>query len=542
MIAPRQELLPKLMPQRRRSDTIRRERLHRILSDTFEYEAVLVSAPAGYGKSTLAVDWYHDCGLPAAWLSLDRQDEDPLTFVSNLVAAVRAAFPGALGELVDRLEAGAVPGDASALIEQFIAAVQSEIDDLFVLVLDDIHELENAPETLAALDTLTRGVPMSMRLQLLSRSRPELPSLARMIAQRRAFAISAQDLAFTEEESIEFLKRCGIVEAESQDELVRRADGWAAALVILADHYDPTRSPRHATAPGSEFVLSDFIEQEILGRLQEPSLNLLSACAVLESFDVALVRELAGVEEAQDSLRALEGTSHLLTRLDDDWFRMHSLLREHLLGRLRREDPERLLQLRRSAAATLARRGRRREAVELSIAAEDWAEVVPEVLDLRHELYQRGEWATLSGWISRLPPEVLESVPDLSMTQARLVTRMQRGQEGLSQLDALDERDLTVEQRARRELYRAVAFRQLGQLSDAVASCRRSRQLGLEELPDDAAIFAEIDLEEAVTLGQSGQFAASKERFETAAQGFERLADQHRAAEAYDGLGAALFH
>lgn len=532
---------PKLTPPRRRSDTIRRERLHERLSDSLEYETVVVSAPAGYGKSTLAVDWCDDIGLPTAWLSTDRADTDPLTFVSDLVGAVRVAFPETLQDVATRLDARATPAEAIELIGQFIASVHREIDDLFLLVIDDIHVLDDAPEALAVLDALVSGPPMSMRIYALSRTLPRLPSLARMTAQRRAFSLGAEDLEFTNEEATEFLRRSGIEAGGGQLDVVQRAGGWAAALAILADHYDPSR-PRGGTAPGSEFVLSDFIEYEVLGRLPPEQLSILSACSVLDSFDAEFAEALTGDPGAAMHLRELEGTNHLITSLSDNWLRMHALLREHLLDRLARDERDRLLQLRRSAAALSARRGLRREAIELSIDAGDWAEVVRELHDVREELYQRGEWTTLISWLDRLPAEILDDDADLSMTRARLATKMLEGQSGLARLESIKEQELTVDQRARRELYRAASLRQVGRLSDSIAACRRARLVAAEELPDDDSFFPEIDLEEGIALGEAGQFAAASERFQSAADRFDEAADHHRTAEANEQLGNTLFY
>ncbi len=541
MVTVDHEFSPKLTPPRRRSDTIRRDRLHGVLSDALEYEVVVVSAPAGYGKSTLAIDWSDDAGVPVAWLSLDRQDIDPLVFISDLVGAVRVAFPDALEDVHQRLVGGAKPSDASTLIGQFVASAHRDIDDLFLMVIDDVQVLEGADDALAALDTLVRGLPLSMRLYILSRTMPRLSSLPRMSAQRRALSLGGTDLEFTDDEAVEFLRRSGIDGASSQLDVVQRAGGWAAALAILADHYDPSRA-QGGTAPGSEFVLSDFIDHEVLARLPEPHVTLLSACAVLDSFDAEFAESLTGDPQAEQHLRELEGTSHLITSLSERWLKMHALLREHLLDRLAREDPERLLQPRRSAAAQCARRGQRREAIDLSILTEDWAEVVRELHDSREEFYQRGEWTTLGGWLDRLPVDVLRAEPDLAMTRARLSTKMLNGQQGLAQLDSIDEQQLSVDQRARRDLYRAVSLRQVSRLTESLLACRRARQLASEELPDDDPLFAEIDFEEGIALGQSGQFAAACERLRSAAEGFDTAGDHHRAAEAHDNLGNSLFH
>ena len=532
--------LPKLAPPRRRRDTLRRARLHPALNEAMEYDVMVVSAPAGYGKSTLAVDWVDELGLPVAWLSLDDDYHDPVTLVSDLVASVRVPFPEALAQLAERLRAGAAPADASALVAEFAAAVQNDIDDLFVLVMDDLHALDDGQEALQVVDTLVRSVPLSMRLYVLSRSRPQFSSLTRMVAQRRARLLTAPDLQFTDDEAIEFLKRSGVLDSTSQSMLTRRADGWAAALAILADHYDPSRAGG-GTDAASEFVLSDFVEQEVLARLPEPAAQLLEACAVFRSFDIPLAQALSDNPDAPALLRELERANHLIIPLQDgEWFRMHALLREHLLDRLAAGAPERLRQLRRSAAALFARRGMRREALGMSLDGGDWPEAVQELHELREELYQRGEWATLTGWLDRLPAELLENDSELLMTRARLALKTFDGQGGLTRLDLIDDHRLTIEQQARRQLYRSVALRQINRLPDAIKASRRARTIAREELPDESPLFGEIDLEEAVALGTSGQFAAAGRRFEAALDALERDGDHHRAAEAHDGFGITL--
>src|SRR5690606_1585447 len=151
--------LPKLVPPRRRADTIRRERLHTMLEDALDYDVTLVTAPAGYGKSTLAVDWCDDAQISLAWLSLDRQDTAPLAFVGNIVAAVRRVFPNALEEQAQRLAAGGQPTGAAAVVAEIAAAIATDIDELFILTLDDLHVLDGAPEAMRVVDSLVRSVP-----------------------------------------------------------------------------------------------------------------------------------------------------------------------------------------------------------------------------------------------------------------------------------------------------------------------------------------------------------------------------------------------
>ncbi len=538
---PARRALPKWLPPRRRGDTVRRERLHTLLTDSIEYEVTVIGAPAGFGKSTLAVDWCAESALQAIWLSLDRGDTDPLTLIADLVGAVRQRFPAALEDLSARLAVGAAPQGAAALVAELGASIQSDVDELAVLIIDDLHLLDSAPQALDVVDTLIRSVPMNLHVIVLSRTFPSLPSLARLSAQRRAFTIAARELVFTPEEAEAFLAQSHVDDPEARAELAKRADGWAAALAVLADRYEPGR-PRGVE---SDFILDQFIDREVLDRLDSRHVNLLTSCAVMPLFDLEFAQALTGDPQAGATLRDLERTNHFLMRLGygdtAEWFRMHALLREHLIGKLEREQPARLLDLRRQAAALAHRRGMVFEAMELSLDARDWSEVVRELDDQREALYQRGEWGTLAGWIDRLPREILDREADLAITRARLAAKFSRSQECLARLDEVERQPLDPEQKVRVQLYRGIAHRGMGRLADAIAACRRARILAREHLDDGHPLYAEIDLEEGTALGRSGQLEGAQQRFSEAAVAFDRLGDHHRAAEAHNGLGSALY-
>lgn len=532
------------MPPRRRADTVRRERLHGLLENALECDVTLVTAPAGYGKSTLAVDWCEDAQIPLAWLSLDRQDTDPLALIGSIVGAIRRVYPDALEDAEERLEAGAQPAGAAAVTAEVAASVAAEVDELFVLALDDLHVLDESPEAMQVVDALVRAIPMNMRLLLLSRTWPSLGSLARLTAQRRVSSLTARDLVFTADEAAAFLDASSVQDAEVRNRLIHRADGWAAALAIMADQ--ASRDDGAPVTPEVDFIFGQFIDQEVLDRLTPQQHELLTACSVLPTFDREFAQSLSRNPQAAAVLRELEQSNRFLSRLaeseaEGEWYRVHALIREHLLARMEREEPGRLQELRRQAAAICARRGLLATAMDLSIAAGDWGEVVRELYDSREHLYQRGEWQTLAGWIDRLPEEVLAQEAGLALTRARLAAKFGQRQDCLARLDRVESQPLDSEERVRVDLYRGVAFRDLGRIGDAIDAYRRARQAALEALPEDHPVLAEIDLEEGVTIARAGQFEAAQVRFEMAAAAFDLLRDYHRAAECRDCLGTTLY-
>ena len=168
--------------------------------------------------------------------------------------------------------------------------------------------------------------------------------------------------------------------------------------------------------------------------------------------------------------------------------------------------------------------------------------MVRELYDLREPLYQRGEWSTLIEWIDRLPASVLSQEIDLAITRARLASKLNRWHECLRRLDAIETQTLDIEQRVRARLYRGVALRALGNISDAMEHCRAARAMAQETLPDTDPLFAELNLEEGRTLRRAGRLEPARERLGAAATAFAALYDDHRAAEAHDALGATLYN
>ena len=529
--------LPKYIAPRRRPDTTRRPRLNRRLNDALDRDVIVICAPAGYGKSTLVVDWLDDSGLPYAWLSLDRQDRDPRVLVRDLAGAVNAAFPGAIERFGRQLESSGGSSEAAAFVGPFAAAVEAGVDDLFMLVLDDVHVLADSPAA-EALELLLGGVPMNVRLVIVTRSWDAPPGLARLVSSRQATVLLEEDLAFDDKESGQLLRRSGVRDAEARRELVERAGGWAAALAVLGEYHDPGAPERGAAR--SAFVLSDFLDREVLARLSLDELGSLEACAVLETFDVELASAMTRDRRLPSLLRDLEIRTQLIARIGTHgMFRVHKLLAQHLLARLARTDPVRLHDLRTRAHALYVDRGEYARAIEVALDARSWSEAAETVSGVHERLYQRGEWDTLVTWIDALPSEVLDLHPGLAILRARLALKLSQASDGLERLDAIERSRLTVEESLRADIYRAIALRHVGRLSESLDAFRWLRPK-VEAFLGNQRLCAELNLEEAVTLGTSGRLFDAIGSAEAAVAGFRDLSDAHRTAEALDCLALSF--
>ncbi|MEX2229559.1 MAG: tetratricopeptide repeat protein [Dehalococcoidia bacterium] len=526
---------PQFGPPRHPRPVLRRPRLNRRLTDALDGALTVVSGPAGYGKSTLVADWLDELELPHTWLALDRSHRDPRVLVRDLTGAVQAAFPAAIARFARRVETARGETNPEMLVREFSAAVERGVADRFVFAIDDLHVLADSA-AIEALDALIRHPPANVRLVLLTRAWDVVPELARRVSDGTAVALLESDLAFDDAEAARLLRRSRLRDARVIRMLARRADGWPAALALLAEH-PRDASPDGANAAAS-FVLADFLDREVLAPLRPSQLALLELCGVLEVFAADVVHELSGGRRRSATLRELELHTQLIVRAGhSSTYRVHGILAQHLVARLERDAPERLLALRRAARAAYERRGDLRRATELALDAADWPAAAAAIAQLREELFQHGDWTRLSAWLDRLPEAVLQSNPDLALTRARVAMKLRDGHDGLLRLHRIAESTLDADHQALRAIYESVALRQLGRVTEAVDACRRARSLTHSNRTLSEHVVGELCLEEGIALGISGEFASARLQLEVATRHFEDLGDQHRTAEAYNALG-----
>ena len=217
---------------RRRDDVIRRTRLNAFVDAAIGGKGMLIAAPAGYGKTTLVVDWLSTADFAAVWVSLDAWDSELPAFARAVAAAIRLRFD------VD------VPlGDERFWQPRTIATVLinaiAEHDDYVVLVLDDVHSVESSDDVMTTLGYLIERAPENLCVIMTSRTRPAIPSLSRLIARREVATIGAADLAFVPREVRELLATLGRPISDDEAEaLFERTEGWAAALILGAGSAD----------------------------------------------------------------------------------------------------------------------------------------------------------------------------------------------------------------------------------------------------------------------------------------------------------------
>ena len=376
----------------------------------------LISAPAGFGKTTLLSEWIadsrqRDASVRVAWVSLDDGDNDPARFLTYLVAALRSAGPAQPPSVEQALT---VEQTLTALINDIAQAPHDTI-----LVLDDFHLVDAAPVR-DALAFLLERLPSNVHLAMAGRSDPSLP-LARLRGRGELTELRAADLRFTADESAAFLNEVMGLTLSATDiaALETRTEGWIAGLQLAAlsmrDRSDIAGFIRAFT--GSHRFVIDYLVEEVLQRQPDDVRNFLFRTAILDRLSGPLCDAVTGQAGGDEMLEKLERENLFVAPLDDHrrWYRYHHLFADVLRARFPAEWRDSLPDLHRRAGEWYERNNLPEDAVRHALAAEDFERAANLIEGAVPALRKGRQDATLLEWLTLLPAEVVARRPVLSV-------------------------------------------------------------------------------------------------------------------------------
>jgi LuxR family maltose regulon positive regulatory protein len=411
-------LTTKLQVPPLRSSLVPRPRLIARLNAGRNGKLVLVSAPAGYGKTTLVAEWLAQCdaaALKAAWLSLDENDNDPVRFLAHLIAALRQIDPG-LGEATLSMLQAPQPPPPEAVITALINDIAS-LPTSFVLTLDDYHVIRELGIH-KQLDFLVEHQPPQLHLVVITREDPLLP-LARLRARGQMVEIRQEDLRFTLEECADFLHRVMDLNLSPSDiaSLERRTEGWIAGLQLAGLSMrgrDDLPGFIEAFTGSSHYVL-DYLVEEVFGRQPADVQDFLLKTSILDRFTAPLCDAVTQQTHSREMLQAFDQGNLFIVALDQShtWYRYHRLFAELLRQRLRAVGTISESALHRSACQWFTGEELFPEAIHHALAGEDWGRAAELVSGQSVSMLGRGELITLLGWIKSLPDEAICARPEL---------------------------------------------------------------------------------------------------------------------------------
>ena len=422
-----------------RPELVARPRLSKRLNKSLQQKLTLISAPAGFGKTTLVSDWLANFGFEPtaksqnryriAWLSLDEGDNDPARFFTYLLAALNPR---------ERAESNLCKGISSILqtpqpppAEDVLAPLINELaafPDGIILVLDDYHNIAS-PSINDALTFLLEHLPSQMHVVIVTRDDPQLP-LARLRARGQLSELRAVDLRFTISEAADFLNRVMGFSLSAKDiaALESRTEGWIAGLQLAALALQGAASPQgHKDATsfiksftGSHRFVMDYLIEEVLEHQPENVQTFLLQTAILNRLSGSLCDALTMNGGGQAILEAFERTNLFIVPLDNErrWYRYHHLFADLLRRRLLQTRPGQLPILHRKASEWYEQNGFIDEAIEHSFQAGDFEQAAYLIEGQVDVSWGQGEHVKLRRWLFQLPVELLTARPYLCIFNA----------------------------------------------------------------------------------------------------------------------------
>jgi len=420
-----QILSTKLFIPQKKVSLISRPRLNEKLNAALSHKLTLISAPAGFGKTTLVGDWISQCEHHVLWLSLDKNDSEPQRFLNYFITALQK-----VSEKIGATSLGILQHINNFPSEALSTTLLNEIAEVpepFVMVLDDFHFVDSIVID-EIVTFLLEYLPPQMHLVMTTREAPSLP-LARLRARGQLNEIRAADLRFTLAESADFLDRFLGIELSEENvaALDERTEGWIAGLQLAALSLQGNQDPDAfiESFTGSHRFVLDYLMEEVLEQQSEGVQNFLLSTSILEHFNASLCDALLPENpiSGQEALSWLEQVNLFLVPLDNErcWYRYHRLFADLLQQRLSQAGIN-VTELHIRASQWYEDNGFELEAFEHAVEANDIERAERMLAGGDVPLHFRGAMQPVLSWLESLHPSQLEARPSLALTYASVLT------------------------------------------------------------------------------------------------------------------------
>jgi LuxR family maltose regulon positive regulatory protein len=410
----------KTVPPQIRNERIARERLLKKLNGVFTVPVTLVCAPAGYGKTTLLVDWMDHAAGPVVWLALSPEENDPELFLNYFILALQSIRPeiGLSTQAAMNIPGAASPENCMHLLVNEL----SGLDISLALIMDDFHAI-TSPEVQFLTSHLLEHLPGQIHIVISTRVEPPLP-LARLRARGQILELRISDLSFDQDEIGHFFNHVMNVSLPEDTcrQLARQTEGWVAALQLAAISMRGGDASllEPVSSAGRHFIF-DYLAEEVVSHLPAQMQEFLIKTSILEELTGDLCDELVAPftphKTGAECLEALEHANLFTQALDENhrWYRHHALFSDFLQNQLTRIYPEIIPDLHRRAARWLESKGLIDQAYRHAMSARDES-LTAEIIENQAKILEaRGELATLEKWLTKLPEDMVFSRPGLCL-------------------------------------------------------------------------------------------------------------------------------
>lgn len=543
-------VITRVLRPKRRSDVLHRPRLLDFLHEHIDRKLILLSAAAGYGKTSLLIDFAHDSDLPVCWYTMSETDRDMRVFAEYLVASVRQIFP-TFGQRSEAFLASVGGGnlDPGSLASVLVNDIYNDIPDYFVIVLDDYYRGEVEGINFL-LDTLLQNLPDNCHIILSSRSIPRFTpkGMALMVARREIDGLGTNDLRFAAAEIRALLAQNynQHIPLEQAEMLAREAEGWITGILLTTHSLWKGLFASLLEAKGAGSRVYEYLANEVFATQPRDVQDFLRRTAILDEMTPSLCNRLLDRRDARQMFALLEDRNLFVSHVERETeasYTYHNLFQKFLQAKAEEAGETEGLHAR--AGALLERDGDLAQAIAHFQAGHRYGDAARAIVLAAPAAFESNHWHSLAEWIDALPPDVLSDQPRLLWYRASI--HVQLGQhEAASGL--FDRSDVgfrrNADQVGQADVYitRANSYRLSGRFQDAQDACKQGLAL-LEQAPPDQQIVkssAEARRTIGICMVQTGKLDEGTEELRRSLALYEEISDKFGIANLHSDLGTAL--
>ena len=552
MAIPSPLIITQILTPKKRADLLRRQRLVDFIHENIDRKLLIVSASAGYGKTSLLTDYAHDTDLPVCWLSLVESASDPRVFLDYLISSINNHFPRFGLTSRKLLQSGEALSDLTPLVGTLVNEIYETIPEYFVVVIDDYHLVDNSHAVNRAVDALVQHVPENCHLIIASRSIPTLTArgLALLTARQQIAGLGVNDLRFTAEEIQELLlqNHGQRLPDNAARELAEKSEGWITGILLTTHTMWKGLFEGIIRIQGSDSKVYDYLVNEVYNQQPPAVRDFLTCTCILEEMNPLLCDQLLGISNSRDMLKSLEERNLFVSRLEreeEKWYRYHPLFREFLRTKLQEERADQVHQLHLRAAAILRDSGGVEQAIHHYLLAEEYDRAVEATLAIAGDTYDAGKLGTLARWIDALPTDTIGERPRLLWFRAKVHSEVGELDQAAILFDRAYKgfvRNHDVLGQAQSLVERSAVLRFQGDFRKAIEACERAIALvqGAPGKPDLERVLASAHRQIGNCQAQLGELSQGEQQLRQALHMYETLGYAPNIGYVHNDLGVTL--
>ncbi|HEY61979.1 MAG TPA: tetratricopeptide repeat protein [Anaerolineae bacterium] len=539
---------PKITIPRRRNNILSRKRLLDAFEDILDYKLILVSAPAGYGKTSLLIDLADKSELPVCWYSLDPLDKELQRFLGYFIASISQCFPE-FGERSSLL----IQDDAHLLnnLDQVVTMIVNDayehINEHFIMVLDDYHAVEESDAVNTFINRFVQDVDENFHLIISSRTLVSLPDLPLLVGRSQVWGLSYEELAFRPDEirTLVYQNYHRTLSQSEVNELEQETEGWITGLLLSAQTEWQGEMNRARLGNITAVGLYDYMAQQILDQ-QPPNLQkILLHTSLLGEFNAQLcgqvLGEAPGESDWKDALNLLLSKNLFVQQVGErsTWIRYHHLFRDFLRSKMLESHPKEREEILRRLAKTYIRRKEWERAYEVYTQLEDFEAAACMVEDAGRAMLRGGRLSALAGWIDNLPKHIRNAHPILLSLRGYVFAVLGEGAKGL---DLLNQSAKLFELKGNKErvvgvmTWRSAVYRMLGNYRASIIDSEETLEMA-KELDEARIYIAEALRNKGLSQYRIGKVREGAECLEQALRIYDEMGERDFAALTGADLG-----